>query len=143
MLQSCRSEGVDWQKPTQQVGLNLWQDGTITCNALKRHREEFDTEAKPDRVNEILIHGCLALPSPSEMKSTYWKEVAEERQKALYNVLRENENLHKAFEAKDKEISKLRIENKELQGLTAGVQLAENRLAVRGDTGDVPRELEG
>ncbi|KAJ8387906.1 hypothetical protein AAFF_G00148400 [Aldrovandia affinis] len=69
------------------------------------------------------------------MKSTYWKEVAEERQKALYNVLRENENLHKAMEAKDKEISKLRIENKELQGLTAGVQLAENRLAVRGDTG--------
>ncbi|KAJ8404087.1 hypothetical protein AAFF_G00344370 [Aldrovandia affinis] len=79
----------------------------------------------------------------AEMKSTYWKEVAEERQKALYNVLRENENLHKAIEAKDKEISKLRIENKELQGLTAGVQLAENRLAVRGDTGDVPRELEG
>ncbi|KAJ8366831.1 hypothetical protein AAFF_G00338980 [Aldrovandia affinis] len=71
------------------------------------------------------------------MKSTYWKEVAEERQKALYNVLRENENLHKAFEAKDKEISKLRIENKELQGLTAGVQLAENRLAVRGDTGEM------
>ncbi|KAJ8388199.1 hypothetical protein AAFF_G00135700 [Aldrovandia affinis] len=64
------------------------------------------------------------------MKSTYWKEVAEERQKALYNVLRENENLHKAIEAKDKEISKLRIENKELQGLTAGVQLAENRLAL-------------
>ncbi|KAJ8379020.1 hypothetical protein AAFF_G00231890 [Aldrovandia affinis] len=79
----------------------------------------------------------------AEMKSTYWKEVAEERQKALYNVLQENENLHKAIEAKDKEISKLRIENKELQGLTAGVQLAENRLAVRGDTGDVPRELEG
>ncbi|KAJ8366350.1 hypothetical protein AAFF_G00361040 [Aldrovandia affinis] len=74
------------------------------------------------------------------MKSTYWKEVAEERQKALYNVLRENENLHKAMEAKDKEISKLRIENKELQGLTAGVQLAENRLALGLQTNGVSRQ---
>ncbi|KAJ8393334.1 hypothetical protein AAFF_G00062350 [Aldrovandia affinis] len=62
--------------------------------------------------------------------STYWKEVAGERQKALDGVLQENEKLHRAIEAKDEEISKLWIENRELQGLTAGVQLAENRLAV-------------
>ncbi|KAJ8412721.1 hypothetical protein AAFF_G00116720 [Aldrovandia affinis] len=61
--------------------------------------------------------------------STFWKEVAEERRKALENVLQKNEKLHKAIEAKDEEISKLQIENEELQGLAAGVQLAENRLA--------------
>ncbi|KAJ8412501.1 hypothetical protein AAFF_G00128370 [Aldrovandia affinis] len=49
------------------------------------------------------------------MKSIYWKEVAEERRKALYNVLQENEKLQKAIEAKEEEISKLRVENKELQ----------------------------
>uniref|UniRef100_A0A0E9WPY2 Geminin n=1 Tax=Anguilla anguilla TaxID=7936 RepID=A0A0E9WPY2_ANGAN len=54
--------------------------------------------------------------------STYWKEVAEERRKALYNVLQENEKLHKAIEAKDEEISKLRSENEELQELAQHVQ---------------------
>ncbi|KAJ8273278.1 hypothetical protein GJAV_G00099720 [Gymnothorax javanicus] len=54
--------------------------------------------------------------------STYWKEVAEERRKALYNVLQENEKLHKAIEAKDEEISRLQSENEELQELAQHVQ---------------------
>ncbi|KAG9355497.1 hypothetical protein JZ751_000335 [Albula glossodonta] len=54
--------------------------------------------------------------------STYWKEVAEERRKALYNVLQENEKLHKAIEAKDEEIAKLQSENEELQELAQHVQ---------------------
>lgn len=54
--------------------------------------------------------------------STYWKEVAEERRKALYNVLQENEKLHKDVEAKEEQISQLTRENEELQELVQHVQ---------------------
>ncbi|XP_030003298.1 geminin [Sphaeramia orbicularis] len=54
--------------------------------------------------------------------ATYWKEVAEERQKALYNVLQENEKLHKDIEAKDEQITQLKSENEELQELAQHVQ---------------------
>lgn len=54
--------------------------------------------------------------------STYWKEVAEERRKALYIVLQENEKLHKDIEAKDEQITKLKGENEELQELAQHVQ---------------------
>ncbi|XP_030596988.1 LOW QUALITY PROTEIN: geminin [Archocentrus centrarchus] len=54
--------------------------------------------------------------------STYWKEVAEERRKALYNVLQENEKLHKSIEARDEQITKLQSENEELQELAQHVQ---------------------
>uniref|UniRef100_UPI0037E78CBF geminin n=1 Tax=Semicossyphus pulcher TaxID=241346 RepID=UPI0037E78CBF len=54
--------------------------------------------------------------------STYWKEIAEERRKALYNVLQENEKLHKDIEAKDEQITKLKCENEELQELAQHVQ---------------------
>ncbi|KAM4630304.1 geminin [Polymixia lowei] len=54
--------------------------------------------------------------------STYWKEVAEERRKALYNVLQENEKLHKDIEAKDEQISQLKSDNEELQELAQHVQ---------------------
>uniref|UniRef100_A0A8C4HMJ7 Geminin DNA replication inhibitor n=1 Tax=Dicentrarchus labrax TaxID=13489 RepID=A0A8C4HMJ7_DICLA len=54
--------------------------------------------------------------------STYWKEVAEERRKALYNVLQENEKLHKDIESKDERITKLKCENEELHELAQHVQ---------------------
>ncbi|XP_035536802.1 geminin [Morone saxatilis] len=54
--------------------------------------------------------------------STYWKEVAEERRKALYNVLQENEKLHKDIESKDEQITKLKCENEELHELAQHVQ---------------------
>ncbi|XP_006888710.1 PREDICTED: geminin-like [Elephantulus edwardii] len=46
--------------------------------------------------------------------SQYWKEVAEQRRKALYETLKENEKLHKEIEEKDSEIARLKKENKEL-----------------------------
>ncbi|XP_020360744.1 geminin [Oncorhynchus kisutch] len=49
--------------------------------------------------------------------SSYWKEVAEERRKALYSVLQENEKLHKDIDAKDEQIAQLKTENDELQEL--------------------------
>ncbi|XP_067282874.1 geminin [Pseudorasbora parva] len=54
--------------------------------------------------------------------SSYWKEVAEERRKALFSVLQENEKLHKDIEAKDEQIAQLKSENGELQELAQHVQ---------------------
>ncbi|XP_073678523.1 geminin [Garra rufa] len=54
--------------------------------------------------------------------SSYWKEVAEERRKALFSVLQENEKLHKDIEAKDEQIAQLKSENEELQELAQHVQ---------------------
>ncbi|XP_043073891.1 geminin [Puntigrus tetrazona] len=54
--------------------------------------------------------------------SSYWKEVAEERRKALFSVLQENEKLHKDIEAKDEQIAQLKNENEELQELAQHVQ---------------------
>ncbi|XP_076610421.1 geminin [Chaetodon auriga] len=72
--------------------------------------------------------------------STYWKEVAEERRKALYNVLQENEKLHKDIEAKDEQITKLKCENDELQELAQHVQYMADM--IERLTGKSPDSLE-
>ncbi|XP_071357385.1 geminin [Trachinotus anak] len=72
--------------------------------------------------------------------STYWKEVAEERRKALYNVLQENEKLHKDIEAKDEQITKLKSENEELQELAQHVQYMADM--IERLTGKCPDNLE-
>ncbi|XP_053469086.1 geminin [Ictalurus furcatus] len=54
--------------------------------------------------------------------SSYWKELAEERRKALFNILQENEKLHKEIETKDEQIAELQSENDELQELAQHVQ---------------------
>lgn len=72
--------------------------------------------------------------------STYWKEVAEERRKALYNVLQENEKLHKDIEAKDEEIAKIQSENEELQELAQHVQYMADM--IERLTGKSPHNLE-
>ncbi|XP_029976759.1 geminin [Salarias fasciatus] len=70
----------------------------------------------------------------------YWKEVAEERRKALFNVLQENEKLHKDIEAKDEQITKLREENDELQELAQHVQYMADM--IERLTGKCPDSLE-
>ncbi|KAF7653182.1 hypothetical protein LDENG_00086300 [Lucifuga dentata] len=72
--------------------------------------------------------------------STYWKEVAEERRKALYSVLQENEKLHKDIEAKDEQITKLKSENEELQELAEHVQYMADM--IERLTGKSPDNLE-
>ncbi|XP_010736259.2 geminin [Larimichthys crocea] len=72
--------------------------------------------------------------------STYWKEVAEERRKALYNVLQENEKLHKDIEAKDERITKLKCENEELHELAQHVQYMADM--IERLTGKSPDNLE-
>uniref|UniRef100_A0A4W3GUI4 Geminin-like n=1 Tax=Callorhinchus milii TaxID=7868 RepID=A0A4W3GUI4_CALMI len=56
-------------------------------------------------------HELLVKPNPS---SLYWKELAEERRKALFQALQENERLHKEIELKDEEILQLKEQNHEL-----------------------------
>ncbi|KAL3983872.1 regulatory factor X-associated protein [Sarotherodon galilaeus] len=76
--------------------------------------------------------------------STYWKEVAEERRKALYNVLQENEKLHKSIEARDEQITKLQSENEELQELAQHVQyMADMIERLTGKSPDNLDELRG
>lgn len=72
--------------------------------------------------------------------STYWKEIAEERRKALYNVLQENEKLHKDIEAKDEQITQLKCENEELQELAQHVQYMADM--IERLTGKSPDNLE-
>lgn len=72
--------------------------------------------------------------------STYWKEVAEERRKALYNVLQENEKLHKEIEAKEEQITTLKSDNEELQELAQHVQYMADM--IERLTGKSPDNLE-
>ncbi|XP_070995919.1 geminin-like [Oncorhynchus clarkii lewisi] len=72
--------------------------------------------------------------------SSYWKEVAEERRRALYNVLQENEELHKGIEAKDEQIAQLKTENDELQELVQHVQHMADM--IERLTGKSPESLE-
>ncbi|KAG7500022.1 geminin [Solea senegalensis] len=72
--------------------------------------------------------------------STYWKEVAEERRKALYNVLQENEKLHKDIETKDEQITQLKSDNEELQELAQHVQYMADM--IERLTGKCPDNLE-
>ncbi|TDH04096.1 hypothetical protein EPR50_G00148790 [Perca flavescens] len=71
---------------------------------------------------------------------SYWKEMAEERRKALYNVLQENEKLHKDIEAKDEQITQLKCENEELQELAQHVQYMADM--IERLTGKSPDNLE-
>ncbi|KAG8442311.1 hypothetical protein GDO86_011200 [Hymenochirus boettgeri] len=70
----------------------------------------------------------------------YWKEVAEERRKALYEALQENEKMHKEIELKDLEIARLKQENDELMELAGHVQFMANM--IERLTGHAPQSLE-
>ncbi|XP_064204225.1 geminin [Anguilla rostrata] len=101
----------------------LW--GAEHAKASKRSKAEvavLKEDAENENQSEGMTKQAYELLVKETPPSTYWKEVAEERRKALYNVLQENEKLHKAIEAKDEEISKLRSENEELQELAQHVQ---------------------
>ncbi|KAJ7991592.1 hypothetical protein DPEC_G00285490 [Dallia pectoralis] len=81
-----------------------------------------NTNAQSDPVPDGLTKESYELMIKETPPSSYWKEVADERRKALYNVLQENEKLHKHIEAKDEQIAQLKTENDELQELAQHVQ---------------------
>ncbi|XP_016126302.1 geminin isoform X2 [Sinocyclocheilus grahami] len=77
-----------------------------------------EDENQPEGVNQE-AYELMIKETPG---SSYWKEVAEERRKALFSVLQENEKLHKDIDAKDELIAQLKSENEELQELAQHVQ---------------------
>ncbi|NXY22736.1 GEMI protein, partial [Atrichornis clamosus] len=87
--------------------------------ASKACKGEVSVDKEQENENDVIQAVDLMVKgSPS---SRYWKEVAEERRKALYEVLQENEKLHKEIEQKDGEIARLKEENEELMSLAEHV----------------------
>ncbi|XP_025072204.1 geminin isoform X3 [Alligator sinensis] len=97
---------------------------------------------KREQENESLddITQAVALMVKKSPPSQYWKEVAEERRKALYEVLQENEKLHKEIEQKDGEIAHLKEENDELLLLAEHVRYMTNM--IERLTGQAPDSLD-
>ncbi|NXI34776.1 GEMI protein, partial [Galbula dea] len=105
-----------------------------TCKA----EVSVDKEQENENMNDIIQGADLITKgSPS---SHYWKEVAEERRKALYEVLQENEKLHKEIEQKDGEIARLKEENEELMSIAEHVQFMTSM--IERLTGQAPDNLE-
>ncbi|XP_008329897.1 geminin [Cynoglossus semilaevis] len=104
----------------------------VEVKATQTEETQSETDGMSTEAYELMVKET---PPP-----TYWKEVAEERRKALYNVLQENEKLHRDIEAKDEQISKLKSENEELQELAQHVQYMADM--IERLTGKCPDNLE-
>ncbi|NXU17077.1 GEMI protein, partial [Pardalotus punctatus] len=116
------------------VRRKLWNNkfASKACNAEVSVDREQENENDVIQAVDLMIKG-----SPS---SQYWKEVAEERRKALYEVLQENEKLHKEIEQKDGEIARLKEENEELMCLAEHVHYMTS--VIERLTGEAPDNLE-
>ncbi|ETE72533.1 Geminin [Ophiophagus hannah] len=77
---------------------------------------------------------------PGNPSFQYWKELAEERRKALHEVLQENEKLHQEIELKTSEIARLKEENEELAELAGHVHYMANM--IEQITGKAPESLD-
>ncbi|KAL0962013.1 hypothetical protein UPYG_G00334640 [Umbra pygmaea] len=98
------------------------------------------TNAQADNLPDGVTQEAYELMIKETPPSSYWKEVAEERRKALYSVLQENEKLHKDIEAKDEQIAQLKSENDELLELAQHVQHMADM--IERLTGKSPENLE-
>nr|XP_056710710.1 geminin [Euleptes europaea] len=98
----------------------LWSEQSVpnSSKPASATASEHRTTKGVVQASDLMVKG-----NPS---SAYWKEVAEERRKALYGVLQENEKLHKEIEFKDGEIARLKQENEELAELADHVQYMAN-----------------
>ncbi|XP_018411812.1 PREDICTED: geminin [Nanorana parkeri] len=113
----------------------LWNDQVT----LKKAKVEIavDPEQRENANCSNEAYGLMVRETPSNQ---YWKELAEERRKALYEALQENEKLHREIELKDGEISRLKQENDELLELAGHVQHMAN--LIERLTGSAPQNLE-
>ncbi|CAH2284509.1 geminin isoform X1 [Pelobates cultripes] len=132
------------------AGHLVGRDKEPTKNSTKRKLWNDQQSSKKAKV-EIAIdpeqgenRGCsneaFELMVKENPTYLYWKEIAEERRKALYEVLQENEKLHKEIEFKDNEIERLKQENDELMELAGHVQYMTNM--IERLTGSAPQSLE-
>lgn len=94
----------------------LWDD-QLTSKTSSCGPEANENNSAGDLTQEAF--DLMIKENPS---SQYWKEVAEQRRKALYEALTENEKLHKEIEQKDSEIARLKKENKDLAEVAEHVQ---------------------
>ncbi|NXG68282.1 GEMI protein, partial [Baryphthengus martii] len=118
------------------VKRQLWNN-KLSSKACKAE-VSVDKEQENENVNDgIQAVDLMIKGSPS---SQYWKEMAEERRKALYEVLQENEKLHKEIEQKDGEIARLKEENEELMSLAEHVHYMTSM--IERLTGQAPDNLE-
>ncbi|NWI21110.1 GEMI protein, partial [Crypturellus soui] len=114
----------------------LW-NSKLTPKACKTEAA-VDNEQENDTTDDVIQAADLMTKSiPS---SQYWKEVAEQRRKALYEVLQENEKLHKEIEKKDGEIASLKEENEELLSLAEHLRYMTSM--IERLTGQAPDNLE-
>ncbi|NXS44158.1 GEMI protein, partial [Balaeniceps rex] len=112
------------------------RNNKFTSKACKAE-VSVEKEQENENMNAIQAVDLMIKGSPS---SQYWKEVAEERRKALYEVLQENEKLHKEIEQKDGEIARLKEENEELMSLAEHVHYMTSM--IERLTGEAPDNLE-
>nr|XP_040045674.1 geminin [Gasterosteus aculeatus aculeatus] len=117
------------------------------CNAeYTRGPKRVKVEVKATQTDETpclsndMSNDAYQLMVVETPPAAYWKVIADERQKALYNVLQENEKLHKDIEAKDDQITRLKCENGELQELAQHVQYMADM--IERLTGASPENLE-
>ncbi|XP_073534961.1 geminin [Phyllobates terribilis] len=113
----------------------LWNDQIISKKAKVEVAIDPEQRENKDCSNEA--YELMVKENPTYQ---YWKELAEERRKALYEVLQENEKLHKDIELRDEEIARLKQENDELMELAGHVQYMAN--LVERLTGSAPQSLE-
>ncbi|XP_075069266.1 geminin [Mixophyes fleayi] len=113
----------------------LWSDQIISKKA--KVEVAVDPEHQENKGCSNEAYGLMVKENPT---CQYWKELAEERRKALYEVLQENEKLHKEIEHRDGEITRLKQENDELTELAGHVQYMAN--LIERLTGSAPQSLE-
>ncbi|KGL78546.1 Geminin, partial [Tinamus guttatus] len=113
----------------------LW-NSKLTSKVCKTEAT-MDNEQENENTDDVIQADLMTKKSPS---SQYWKEVAEQRRKALYEVLQENEKLHKEIEKKDGEIASLKEENEELLSLAEHVRYMTS--VIERLTGQAPDNLE-
>ncbi|XP_075684514.1 geminin [Rhinoderma darwinii] len=113
----------------------LWNDQIIS----KKAKVEIAVDPEQSE-NQHCSNEAYELMVKENPTHQYWKELAEERRKALYEVLQENEKLHKEIELKDGEITQLKQENDELTELAGHVQYMAS--LIERLTGSAPQSLE-
>ncbi|KAM3839208.1 geminin isoform 1-T1 [Vipera latastei] len=102
--------------------------------------------SKPETADKIEHRNIRGAIQPSDLTAKgnpsfqYWKELAEERRKALHEVLQENEKLHEEIELKNSEIARLKEENEELTELAGHVHYMAN--IIEQMTGKAPESLD-
>uniref|UniRef100_A0A8C5WZ01 Geminin DNA replication inhibitor n=1 Tax=Laticauda laticaudata TaxID=8630 RepID=A0A8C5WZ01_LATLA len=102
--------------------------------------------SKPEAADKIEHRNISGVIQPSDLTAKgnpsfqYWKELAEERRKALHEVLQENEKLHQEIELKTSEIARLKEENEELTELAGHVHYMANM--IEQITGKAPESLD-